>query len=76
MANIPKTIKDGVFDIGKRIGKGSFGVVFNATMKDGKQVAIKFEASNATKNYLGKEIEVNIYFKVNSFYLLAYGQLV
>lgn len=39
---IPKQIKD-TFKIGERIGGGSFGEVYKAKMKDGREVAIKFE---------------------------------
>lgn len=58
MFPIPKQIKNGFFTIGERIGKGSFGDVYNAEMNDGKKIAIKFEAKNAKKKCLEEEIEV------------------
>lgn len=58
MDNIPKQIKD-VFVINDQIGRGSFGDVYKATMKNRKQVAIKFEPKNASKKCLKEEIEVS-----------------
>lgn len=54
----PKIIDDGLFTIGDKIGNGAFGVVFKAKKRNGKDVAIKFEAVNAQKKFLQNEIEV------------------
>lgn len=58
MAGVPKQIKDNLFIIGERIGKGAFGEVYKAKMQDDKDVAIKFEDRKATTRYLAKEISV------------------
>lgn len=42
----PKIINNGMFTIGDKIGNGSFGDVFMAMKRNGKVVAIKFEAVN------------------------------
>lgn len=60
MAVVPKQIKNNLFTVGERIGKGSFGEVYKAKMKDGKEVAIKFEEQKENIRYLQDEILVNI----------------
>lgn len=55
----PKTIDNGLFTVGKEIGKGSFGHVFNATKRNGTPIAIKFERVDAKQKCLEKEIEVS-----------------
>lgn len=49
---IPKTIKDGFFKIGTCIDSGGFGDVYQAKMKDGRDVAIKFELKSAESKFL------------------------
>lgn len=63
---IPKQIGDGIFVINEKIGAGSYGEVYKATMKNGKQVAIKFEAIDTEKKYLEKEINVSLIFSLVS----------
>lgn len=62
--NIPKIIGNGVFVIGDKIGSGSFGDVYRAKTRNGKEIAIKFEPLNASKKCLEKEIAVSIHFSL------------
>lgn len=55
----PKTIGDGTFTIGEKIGNGAFDEVFFAKNKRNENIAIKFEKQNAKKKILLKEIEVS-----------------
>lgn len=68
MATIPKKIKDD-FVVGKKIGGGSFGEVYEAKFhrKDGAiiDIAIKFEPVSAQKQYIPKEIRILKSFKGN-----------
>lgn len=58
MAGIPKQIKNNLFTVGERVGKGAFGDVYKAKMKDGKDVAIKFEERKGNNGCLQNEISV------------------
>lgn len=58
MSGIPKQIKDNLFTVGERIGKGAFGDVYKAKMKDGKDVAIKFEDRHGNNRCLQNEVSV------------------
>lgn len=55
MFAIPKKIQDD-FIVGEQIGKGTFGEVFKAKMKSGKDVAVKFESVTANVKLIQDEI--------------------
>lgn len=42
MAPIPKKLSN-IFTVGREIGRGGFGSVYEGMSKDGEKVAIKFE---------------------------------
>lgn len=54
----PAEIKDGLITVGAPLGSGTFGDVFKAKMKDGRDVAIKFESAGAKIDYLTGEIAI------------------
>lgn len=60
MAGIPKQIKNNLFTVGERIGKGASGDVYKAKMNNGKEVAIKFESRGENIRHLQGEISVII----------------